>query len=267
MHVTIQNIAPDSAALTPPIGPVSSTSTVSLSSSSAIPQHPPASLSDFAFPPVSYQPSFAQSISIPQTSNSEAPESRVEWPAISWGTPIPALQGQNVFPPLSSVIALLDSERPGKYWNQLDIFLREAGIYSSEHILLADATVLALVGNMGTRQATILRNYAKRVVLPVLRLKYTYQEEEDENQDMATVAQTGKQRLDLGESIVHSLYKKQKTEPVVDPAPNLPAEDWEAFIAFDNVDDELSEAVDDGSDVDEDVDEDELDELDDSNHP
>lgn len=165
------------------------------------------------------------------------------------------------------MIALLDSERPGKYWNQLDIFLREAGIYSSEHILLADATVLALVGNMGTHQATILRNYAKRVVLPVLGLKYTYQEEEDENQDMATVAQTGKRRLDLGESIVHSLYKKQKTEPVVDPAPNLPAEDWEAFIAFDNVDDELSEAVDDGSDVDEDVDEDEVDELDDSNHP
>ena len=90
------------------------------------------------------------------------------------------------------MIALLDSEHPGKYWNQLGIFLQEAGIYSSEHILLADATVLALVGNLGTRQVTILQNYAKRVVLPVLGLKYTYQEEQDENQDMATVAQTGK---------------------------------------------------------------------------
>ena len=67
-------------------------------------------------------------------------------------------------------MALLDSKRPGKYWIQLEGFLREAGVSSSEHILLADPTVLALVGNMGTQKAIVLCNYAKRIVLPVLGL-------------------------------------------------------------------------------------------------
>ena len=59
----------------------------------------------------------------------------------------------------------------------MEEFLWEAGVNSSEHILLADPTVLALVGNMGAQQATVLHNYAKRVVLPVLGLQGTYQED------------------------------------------------------------------------------------------
>jgi len=65
-------------------------------------------------------------------------------------------------------MTLLASERPGIFWSQLEEFLWEAGVNSSEHILLADPTVLALVGNMGAQQATVLRNYVKCVVLPVL---------------------------------------------------------------------------------------------------
>ncbi|KAF8548632.1 hypothetical protein OG21DRAFT_1387956, partial [Imleria badia] len=79
---------------------------------------------------------------------------------------------QNITPDGSS----LTSARPGLYWNQLEVFLWEAGITSSEHILLADPTVLALVGDMGTRRAIVLRNHAKRLVLPVLGLRGTYQE-------------------------------------------------------------------------------------------
>ena len=77
-----------------------------------------------------------------------------------WGMPIPALNGWNIFPPLSSVIVLLASKHPGNGWNQLEGFLWEVGVNSLEHILLADLTVLALVGNMEVQQATVLRNYA-----------------------------------------------------------------------------------------------------------
>ena len=116
-------------------------------------------------------------------------------------------------------MALLDSERPGQYWNQLEGFLREAGVSSSEHILLADPTVLALVGNMGTQKAIVLRNYAKRIVLPVLGLRGTYQEDEKEDEDPTSISLTRKRPLDLGESIVQSFYKKPKIEPMTPPKP------------------------------------------------
>ncbi len=67
--------------------------------------------------------------------------------AISWGKPIPAISG-NIFPPLSLIMALLVYECPGPSWIQLEEFLWEAGVNSSEHILLANLTVLALVENM-----------------------------------------------------------------------------------------------------------------------
>ena len=106
--------------------------------------------------------------------------------ALSWGTPIPAIRGQNIFPPLSSVMALVASERPQYGWNQLEEFLWEAGVNSLEHILLADPTVLALIGNMGKQHATVLCNYAKCVVLPVLGLQGTYQEDESVDEDPST---------------------------------------------------------------------------------
>jgi len=64
-------------------------------------------------------------------------------------SPVPALDVQNIFPPLLSVMALLVSKHPGNGWNKLEEFLREAGVNSSEHILLADPTELALIGSMG----------------------------------------------------------------------------------------------------------------------
>ena len=114
-------------------------------------------------------------------------------------------------------MTLLASERPGIFWSQLEEFLWEAGVNSSEHILLADPTVLALVGNMGAQQATVLRNYAKHVVLPVLGLQGTYQE--DVNVDEARSTEpTRKRPLDLGESVIYGLYKK----PRIDDADRTP---------------------------------------------
>ena len=61
---------------------------------------------------------------------------------------------------------------------------------------------------MEKQHATVLRNYAKRVVLPVLGLQGTYQEDESVDEDPSTC----KWALDLGESLVHSLYKKPKID-------------------------------------------------------
>lgn len=150
-------------------------------------------------------------------------------------------------------MALLVSERPGLHWNQLEVFLREAGITSSEHILLADPTVLALVGNMGTRQVIVLQNHAKRLVLPVLGLRGTYQE--DENDDRVTnTPETGKRQLDFGEFIVHSLYKKCKIESAgqTDLTPETPTNDCDSHINFHDedevVDDEDGDSESDGED-------------------
>jgi hypothetical protein len=142
-------------------------------------------------------------------------------------------------------MALLASERPGLYWNQLEIFLREAGIYSSEHVLLADPTVLALVGNMGPQQAVVLRNYAKRIILPLLGLRGTYQEDEDnDDTEFTSNPPTGKRLRDVGEAVLHGFYKKRKLEnnepksiDRIDLTLNEPVDDFDSYIDFDENED------------------------------
>ena len=65
---------------------------------------------------------------------------------------------------------------------------------------------------MEKQHATVLRNYAKCVVLPVLGLQGTYQEDESVDEDPTSAPSTCKRVLDLGESLVHSLYKKPKID-------------------------------------------------------
>lgn len=124
-------------------------------------------------------------------------------------------------------MALLASEHPGQHWYQLEMFLVKAGVYSSEHILLADPIILSFIGNMGTKQAKVLRNYAKRVVLPVLGLRGTYQEDEDSDingDHIISTPPTRKRHLDLREAIIHNFFKKPKVEPAnVLPLPLEPA--------------------------------------------
>jgi hypothetical protein len=138
-------------------------------------------------------------------------------------------------------MALLASEQPGKFWNQLEEFLWEAGVNSSEHILLADPTVLALVGNMGTQQATVLRNYAKRVILPVLGFQGTYQEDEKDDEDPTSAPPTRKRPLDHEESVVYGTYKK----PKINNADRTPSPPYEVDLDIYRVDDgptEMEEA-------------------------
>jgi hypothetical protein len=80
------------------------------------------------------------------------------------------------FPPVQDVVKLVEVDKPGQQFRRLVDFLLDAGIFSSEQILLCPEDVLCVIGDMGLAQARILRNYAKRMVLPVLGLQGNYEE-------------------------------------------------------------------------------------------
>jgi hypothetical protein len=80
----------------------------------------------------------------------------------------------SLFPPVSDVIKLAEEEKPGKGFRQIMDDLLDAGLLSSDHILLLEEGALAAIGYMGLPHARALRNFAKRLVLPVLGLRGNY---------------------------------------------------------------------------------------------
>ena len=83
------------------------------------------------------------------------------------------------------MIEKIKVDKPGKGFDGLLYALLEAGMVTSEQILLVPEDILSVIGIMGVACARILRNYAKRVVLPVLGLSGTYEEPElDINDDI-----------------------------------------------------------------------------------
>ena len=249
VHVTIQNIAPDGSFL-----PSSATLPVVSSSASGVADHHVATLQSVSSELTS-TPTALPSMYQPSNPSISAPSqpTHVDPSVLSWGTPIAAISGKNIFPPLSSVIALLALERPGPGWIQFGELLWEAGVTSSEHILLADPTVLALVGNMGQQQATVLRNYATRVVLPVLGLQGSYQEDENVNEDTTSAPPTRKRALDLGESVVRGLFKKPKFDDIVNnkavETEDEVSEDSEDELYSDSEDDVVDDVADEGDEL------------------
>jgi hypothetical protein len=83
-----------------------------------------------------------------------------------------------LFPPVSEVIALVEVDKPGEALGELESVLLEAGIVTSEQLLLLPEDVLCVIGYMGQARARILRNYARRIVLPLLGLRGNYEEPE-----------------------------------------------------------------------------------------
>ena len=79
---------------------------------------------------------------------------------------------------MTEVIALLVVNRPGENFGELQNILLEAGIVTAEQLLLLPEDVLCVIGDMGQARARILRNYAKRVVLPLMGLRGNYEEPE-----------------------------------------------------------------------------------------
>lgn len=84
----------------------------------------------------------------------------------------------SLFPPVSDVIKMIEYDKPGKGFDRLLYAMLEAGMVTSEQILLVPEDVLSVIGVMGQARARILRNYAKRVVLPMLGLAGKYEEPE-----------------------------------------------------------------------------------------
>jgi hypothetical protein len=114
-----------------------------------------------------------------------------------------------LFPPVSEVIALVEVDKPGEDFGKLENVLLEAGIVTSEQLLLLPEDVLCVIGYMGQARARILRNYAKRIVLPLLGLRGNYEEpelvadpdiEEHEHGHQETWAESVGDIIDVSES-------------------------------------------------------------------
>ena len=82
---------------------------------------------------------------------------------------------------------MIEADRPGKGFAELEGVLEEAGLVSSSHLVMLPEDVLCVVGNMGKVRARVLRNYAKRSVLPLLGLKDNYDEPEISSPDKRTI--------------------------------------------------------------------------------
>ena len=88
----------------------------------------------------------------------------------------PPEESTETYPPIKSVLELIEADRPGKGFAKLEGVLEEAGLVSSSHLVMLLEDVLCVVGNMAKAQARVLRNYVKHSVLPLLGLKYDYDE-------------------------------------------------------------------------------------------
>lgn len=76
------------------------------------------------------------------------------------------------------MIKLVKANKPGQGFSDIEQVLLEAGIFTSEQILLLPEDVLSAINNIGRPRARLLRNYAKHVVLPLLGLPIHYEEPE-----------------------------------------------------------------------------------------
>jgi hypothetical protein len=80
----------------------------------------------------------------------------------------------SIFPPVEDVIKLIMADRPAQGFSELKQVLLEAGLFTSEQILLLPEDVLSAISDIGRPQAKILCNYAKHIVLPLLGLLRNY---------------------------------------------------------------------------------------------
>ena len=87
-------------------------------------------------------------------------------------------ESTDTYPPIKSVFELIEADRPGKGFAELEGVLEEEGLVSSSHLVMLLEDVLCVVGDMGKVQARVLHNYAKCSVLLLLGLTGNYDEPE-----------------------------------------------------------------------------------------
>lgn len=75
------------------------------------------------------------------------------------------------YPPTADVIELAEKERPGKGFHLLLEDLLDAGLLTSADILILEESALTVIGRMGWPHARALRNFSKRLTLPLLGMR------------------------------------------------------------------------------------------------
>ena len=162
VHVTIQNIAPDSKA--------ASTFNAVITSHSH-PQTQELTLIRELTPPPCSQPRNVVTPSPLDMLHTEEPKPS--------STAMNTLQ----YPSIKQLLNLIHAEKPGKGFDEMEWGLLEAGLYTSDQVLLPPKDVLAFIGDMGLARARTLRNYARCLVLPILGLQRNYDEPEIDDFD------------------------------------------------------------------------------------
>ncbi|KAG1777587.1 hypothetical protein EV702DRAFT_945908, partial [Suillus placidus] len=74
------------------------------------------------------------------------------------------------YPEIGALLGVIDANKPELRIGELETSLLNAGVVSSSQVILLPEDVLSVIGDMGQKRARILRNYAKRTVLPLLGL-------------------------------------------------------------------------------------------------
>ncbi|KAG2358376.1 hypothetical protein BDR07DRAFT_1379429 [Suillus spraguei] len=82
------------------------------------------------------------------------------------------------YPKIGVLLALVDAEKPELRIHELETSLLDAGVVLSSQVMLLPKDVLSVIGNMGQKQAKILHNCAKWIVLLLLGLVNSYEEPE-----------------------------------------------------------------------------------------
>ncbi|KAG2090411.1 hypothetical protein BD769DRAFT_1679693 [Suillus cothurnatus] len=82
------------------------------------------------------------------------------------------------YPGIGALLGLINVDEPELQFTDLETSLLDAGVVSSSQVILLPEDVLSIIGNMGQKQARVLCNYAKRIILPLLGLINSYEEPE-----------------------------------------------------------------------------------------
>lgn len=139
VHVTIQNITPN---------------TVTEPSFSSMAQSPP---------PYS-QPCVHHHLASMASANETCPANA-----------IPSLMAHmSIFPYTQQLMEIVKAAKPGQGFAELEGALYEAGLISSDQILLLTEDALGVIGDMGVAHAQILQNHARCLIFPLLGFQNTY---------------------------------------------------------------------------------------------
>ncbi|KIM91128.1 hypothetical protein PILCRDRAFT_1331 [Piloderma croceum F 1598] len=95
---------------------------------------------------------------------------------LSGSTPPPLYS--ETYSPIKCILELIEADKPGKGYNKLKGILGEAGLVSSNHLVMLLEDVMCIIGNIGKMQVRVLHNYVKCSVLPLLRLQGNYDDPE-----------------------------------------------------------------------------------------